>query len=179
MVRILVRSFLFKGESFSFVKGLWLLNLNNRKIFLWIFSGSALHLMFFGGDWKISCFLAFRIFCEIYIFFRDHCLVYRRAFSAGAFLQGGLNLLRSSSSCIRGFSLASLWSMITSCYFSVDLAFSFVVQQIWYCWHLLVQERGRIGHLEQNVGLWNHTGLLKLIGIAGIIIIKASTRFSM
>ena len=38
MVRILVLSFLFKGESFSFVRGLWLLDLDNRKLFLWIFS---------------------------------------------------------------------------------------------------------------------------------------------
>ena len=105
---IVVLSFLFKGESFSFVRGLWLLNLNNRKIFLWIFSGSALHLMFFGGDWKVSCVLAFGILCEIYIFFRDHCFVYKRAFSAGAFLQGDLNSLGLSLSCIRGFSFASL-----------------------------------------------------------------------
>ena len=108
MVRILVLSFLFKGESFSFVRGLWLLDLINRNIFLWIFSGSALHLMFFGGDWKIFCFLAFGIFCEIYTFFRDLCLVYRRAFSAGAFLQGDLNLVGLSLSCIKGFSLVSL-----------------------------------------------------------------------
>ena len=33
MVKILVLSFLFKGESFSFVRGLWLLDLNNRKTF--------------------------------------------------------------------------------------------------------------------------------------------------
>ena len=96
MVRIFFLSFVFKGESFSFVKSLWLLNLNNRKIFLWIFYGSALHLMFFGGDWKVFCFLAFEILCEIYVFFRDHCLVYRRAFSAGAFLQGDLKSLRLS-----------------------------------------------------------------------------------
>ena len=104
----MVLSFLFKGESFSFVKGLWLLDLINRKIFLWIFSGSALHLMFFGGDWKVSCFLAFRILCEIYIVFWDHCLVYKRAFSNGVFLQGDLNSLGLSSSCIKGLSLASL-----------------------------------------------------------------------
>ena len=53
-----VVSFLFKGESFSFVKGLWLLDLNNRKTFLWIFSGSALHLMFSNGDWIIFSLLA-------------------------------------------------------------------------------------------------------------------------
>ena len=33
VVRLLVLSFLFKEESFSFVKGLWLLDLINRKIF--------------------------------------------------------------------------------------------------------------------------------------------------
>ena len=59
MVRILVLSFLFKGESFAYVKGLSLLDLINRKTFLWIFSGSALHLVFFDGDWKIFCFVAF------------------------------------------------------------------------------------------------------------------------
>ena len=90
---IVVFSFLYKGESFSFVRGFLLLDLNNRKIFLWIFSGSALHLMFFSGDWKVSCFLEFRIFCEIYIFFQDLCLVYRRATSAWVFLQGDLNSL--------------------------------------------------------------------------------------
>ena len=52
-----VLSFLFKGESLSFVKGLWLLDLNNRKTFLWIFSGSALHLMFSNGDWIVFYFL--------------------------------------------------------------------------------------------------------------------------
>ena len=108
MVRILDLSFLFKGEGFSFVKGLGLLDLINRNIFLWIFSGFALHLMFIGGDWKIFCFLVFGIFCEIYTFFGDLFLVYRRAFSAGAFLQGDLNSLGMSSSCIKGFSLVSL-----------------------------------------------------------------------
>ena len=34
MVRNLVFSFLFKGKSFSFVRGLWPLNLDNRKTFL-------------------------------------------------------------------------------------------------------------------------------------------------
>ena len=53
--------------------------------------------------------------------------------------------------------------------------FSFVIRKIWYCWHLLGR-KGGIGHLEQNVGLRNHIALLKLIGIAGIITFKASTR---
>ena len=65
---ILVLSFLFKGEGFSFVVGLWLLDLNNRKIFPWIFSRSALHLMFSNGDWIVFCFLGLWNSCEIYIF---------------------------------------------------------------------------------------------------------------
>ena len=130
MVRILVLSFTFKGEIFSFVRGLWLLDLINRKISLWIFSRSALHMMFFGGDWKVSFFLAFRIFCEIYIFFQDLCLVYRRVFSAGAFLQGDLNSLGLSLFFIKGFSLVSLRSMIFSCYFSVAFIFFLMWQQI-------------------------------------------------
>ena len=51
LVMIEVLSFLFKGESFSFVRGLWLLDLNNRKTFFCgNFSGSALHLMCSNGD---------------------------------------------------------------------------------------------------------------------------------
>ena len=57
-VMIEVLSFLFKGESFSFVRGLRLLDLNNKKIFLWIFFGSALHMMFSNGDWIVFYFLA-------------------------------------------------------------------------------------------------------------------------
>ena len=56
---IVVLSFLFKGESFSFVVGLWLLDLNNRKTFLVDILGSPLHLVFLDGDWKVFYFLAF------------------------------------------------------------------------------------------------------------------------
>ena len=59
MVKILVLSFLFKGERFSFVRDLWLLDLDNRKTFLRDIFGSPLHLVFFDGDWKIFWFLAF------------------------------------------------------------------------------------------------------------------------
>ena len=59
MVRILVLSFLFKGESFSFVRGLWLLDLDNRKTILVEIFGSPLHLVFLDGDWKVFLFLEF------------------------------------------------------------------------------------------------------------------------
>ena len=49
---ILVLSFLFKGENFSFVRGLWLLGLNNRKKIPVDILGSPLHLVFLDGDWK-------------------------------------------------------------------------------------------------------------------------------
>ena len=108
MVRILVLSILFKGESFSFVRGLWLLDLINRKNFLWIFSGSALHLVFFGGDWKIFCFLAFGIFCEIYTLFSGSLSCLQEGdFILGVFA-GGPQLAWTGFVCDRGFSLVSL-----------------------------------------------------------------------
>ena len=119
MVRILVLSFLFKEESCSFVRGLWLLDPDNRKTCL----GSPLHLVFLDGDWKVFCFLAFgKLLQDLYIF-GNLCLIYRRATSAWAFLQRGLNSLGLSLFFIKGFSLVSLRSVIFSCYFSV--AFSF------------------------------------------------------
>ena len=126
-VRILVLSFLFKWESFSFVRGLWLLDLNNIKLLLWIFSWIS-----FAYDvlrwWLESLLLpSIREIAMRSIFFRDHCLVYRRMTSAWAFLQGDFNSLGLSSFFIRGFSLVSLWSMIFSCYFSVDFVF--------FSWH--------------------------------------------
>ena len=121
---ILVLSFLFKGESFSFVRSLWLLDLDNWKLFLWKFFGSPLHLVFLDGDWKIFCFLAFGyLMWDLYIFFEKHCLVYRRATSTWAFLERFLNSLGLDVFCIKGFSLASMQSMISSCYFSVVFAF--------------------------------------------------------
>ena len=124
MVRNLVLSFLFKGESFSFVRGLWLLDLDNRETFLVEIFGSPLHLVFLDGDWKIFCFLAFvYLLRDLYIFFGKHCLVCKRATSTWAFLQGFLNSLGLDAFCIRGFSLASMRSMISSCYFSIAFVF--------------------------------------------------------
>ena len=88
MVKILVLSFLFKGESFSFVKGLWLLDLINRKTLLWIFLGSPLHLMFLDGDWKVFCFLAFKKLYEIYIFGGSLSCLQEDNFSLGVFARG-------------------------------------------------------------------------------------------
>ena len=85
MFSILVLSFLFKGESFSFVKGLWLLDLDNRKKFLVDIFGSPLHLMFFDGDWKIYCFLAFGYFCKIYIFWETLSCLQEGDFNLGVF----------------------------------------------------------------------------------------------
>ena len=50
MVRILVLSFLFKEESFSFLRGLWFLDLDDRKTFLVEILESPLHLVFLDGD---------------------------------------------------------------------------------------------------------------------------------
>ena len=142
-----VLSFLFKGESFSFVRGLWLLDLKNRNIFPWIFFGSTLHLMFSNGDWIVFCFLAFWKFLWDLYFSAIIVFPTRGHFGWSVFARGP-QLAWFSSSSIRGFSLVSLWSMITSFYFLVAFGFFILYWQIWYCWHLFMQDRGRIG------GLW-------------------------
>ena len=82
----LVLSFLFKGESFLFVRGLWLLDLDNRKLFLWKFFGSPLHLVFLDGDWKIYCFLAFgHLLWDIFIFRETLSCVQEGDFNLGVF----------------------------------------------------------------------------------------------
>ena len=126
MVRILVLWFLFKGERFSFVKGLWILDLINRKTFLSIFFGSPLHLVFLDGDWKIFCFLAFGKFVWDLYFFGIIVLSTGGRLHSGIFARGP-QLAWTGFVCNRGFSLASLWSMITSCYFCVDFVF--------FSWH--------------------------------------------
>ena len=89
LVRILVLSFLFKWESFSFVKGLWLLDLNNRKTFLWKFFWIC--FAFDVLKWWLAC-LQLTSIVEILvrsIFFRGyHCFVYRRAFWLERFCRG-------------------------------------------------------------------------------------------
>ena len=86
LVRILVLSFLFKWESFSFVRGLWLLNLDNRKKNLVDIFGSPLHPMFFDGDWKIFCFLSFEyLFWDLYIFQETFSCLQEGNFNLGVF----------------------------------------------------------------------------------------------
>ena len=160
---ILVLSFLFKGESFSFVKGLWLLDLDNRKTIIVEIFGSPLHLMFLDGDWKIYCFLAFGYFLwDLYIFGK-HCLVYRRATSTWAFLQGFLNSLGLDAFCIRGFSLVSMWSMISSLLFFCSICSFLMTQQIWYGWRLLCRREGAIASLGKSMDTETSSILVKLI----------------
>ena len=61
-------------------------------------------------------------------------------------------------------------------FYKIQLLSHVIANLIWLTF--VVQERGHIGSLEQNVGHRTCSKLLKLIGIAGIIIIKASTRIS-
>ena len=115
---ILVLSFLFKGESFSFVRGLWPLDLDNRKTILVEIFGSPLHLMFLDGDWKIYYFLSFGyLLWDLYFVETLSCLQ-EGDFNLGVFA-GAPQLAWIGFVCIRGFSLLSLWSMISSCYFSI------------------------------------------------------------
>ena len=62
-------------ESFSFVRGLWLLDMDNRKTFLVEILGSPLHLVFLDGDWKIYCFPSIWVFFLRSIFFFGNILL--------------------------------------------------------------------------------------------------------
>ena len=142
MVRILVLSFLFKGESFSFVRGLWLLDLDNRKLFLWIFSWIS-----FASDvlrwWLESLLLpSIREIVARSIFFWESLSCLQEGdFSLGVFA-GAPQLAWIGFACIRGFSLVSLQSMISSFYFSVASSFFLMLQQIWYGWRLSCMKEG-------------------------------------
>ena len=131
-------------ESFSFVKGLWLLDLNNRQTFLVDILGSPLHLVFLDGDWKVFCFLTSgKLLWDLYLFRESLSCLQEGDFSLGVFA-GGPQLAWIDFVFIRGFSLVSLRSMIFSCYFSVAFSFFLMYQQIWYGWHLLCRREGAL-----------------------------------
>ena len=143
-----VLSFLFKGESFSFVRGLWLWDLNNRKTFLWKF-----FWIWFASDVLKWWLASLQLLSIVEILVRSIFFVAIIVLSTGgrfgwSVFVGGPQLARFSSSWIKGFSLVSLWSMITSFYCLVAFSFFILYVQIWYGWHLLVQGRGRFDGLE-------------------------------
>ena len=141
---ILVLSFLFKGEKFSFVRGLWLLDLDNRKTIFVEILGSPLHLVFLDGDWKVFCFLAFGKFLwDLYLFRESLSCLQEGDFSLGVFARGP-QLAWIVFVFIRGFSLVSLRSMISSCYFSIAFGLFFMLQEIWYGWRLLCRREGAL-----------------------------------
>ena len=76
---------LFKGESFSFVRGLWLLDLDNRKTFFMDIFASPLHLAFLDGDRKVFCFLAFGKFLWDLYFFETLSCLQESDFNLGVF----------------------------------------------------------------------------------------------
>ena len=127
---ILVLSFRFKGESFSFVRGLWLLDLDNRKTFLvdifWIsFASGVLRR-------RLESLLLpsiGEIFVRSIYFLQSLTCLQEGEISLG-FFAGAPQLTWIGFACIKGFSLVSLRSMISSCYFSVAFSFFLMLQQI-------------------------------------------------
>ena len=149
MVRILVLSFLFKGDSFSFVRGLWLLDLINRKTFLWIFFGSPLHLVFFDGDWKIDCFLAFvYLLWDLYFLETLSCLQ-AGDFNLGVFA-GAPQLAWLGCILYQGvfISINAIYDFILL--FFCSIWSSFLTHQIWYGWRLLCRREGALASLGKS-----------------------------
>ena len=128
---ILVLSFLFKGESFSFLRGLWLLDLDNRKTFLvdifWIsFASGVLRR-------RLESLLLpsiGEIFVRSIYFFGKHCLVYGRAASTWVFLQGFLNSLAIGCVLYQGVSISinAIYDFILL--FFCSFCFFLMMQQI-------------------------------------------------
>ena len=153
MVRILALSFLFKGESFSFVRGLWLLDLDNRKTFLvdisWIsFASGVLR-------WWLESLLLPRIreiFVRSIYFFGNLSCLQEGNISLGVFA-GAPQLAWIGFVCIKGYSFVSLWSMIYSCYFFYSICFFLMMQQIWYGWRLLCRREGAVASWGKTLGI--------------------------
>ena len=164
--------------SRSFAKGLWLLDLINRKTFLWIFLGSPLHLVFLDGDWKVFYFLAFeKLLWDLYLFLGIFVLSTGGRLQLRRFCKGTSTRL----DCLHFYqgvfiSVIAIYDLLLLFFCSIFLFSHDAANLIWLTF--VVQERGRIGSLGENVGHKNCSNLLKLIKIVGIIIIKASTRFS-
>ena len=162
MVRILVLSFLFKGESFSFVRGLWLLHLDNRKTFIvdifWIsFASGVLRW------WLKNLFLP----------------------SIWVFLVRSIFFCRGSSTCLDWMRLyQGVFISINEIYdfillFFYSFCFFLMMQQIWYGWRLLCRREGALTswrktldiELAQSFSNWfgqqdhHHQGIYKVIQV--------------
>ena len=133
MVRILVLSFLFQGESFSFVRCLWLLDLINRKIFfvdiLWIcFASSVLWW------WLENLLLPSiqNIVWDLCLFSGSLSCLQEGVFSWSVFA-GGPQL-----ACIVFILYQGVFISFIVIYDYILLLFyrsffSFMIQKIWYC----------------------------------------------
>ena len=115
--------------------------------------------------------------CKIYIFFGIFVLSTGGRLPLGHFCRGTSTRL----DCLRFYqgvfiSVIAIYDFFLLFFCSILFFSHDAANLIWLTF--VVQERGSIDFLEQNVGHRTCSKLLKLIGIAGIIIIKASTRFS-
>ena len=152
MVRILVFSFLFKEEIFSFVRGLWLLDLDNRKLFLWIFFGSPLHLVFLDGDWKVFCFLAFEKFVwDLYPFSGSLSRLLEGDFNLGVFA-GFPQLSWLGCALYQGvfISINAIYDFILLFFFSFCFSHNAI---IWYGWRLVCMREGALASWGKTLSI--------------------------
>ena len=158
-----VLSFLFKGESFSFVRGLWLLDLDNRKTFFVKIFGSPLHLVFLDGDWKIYCFLAFGyLLWDKYIFRETLSCLQEGDFNLGVFA-GVPQLAWLGCVLYQGvfIGINTIYDFILL--FFCSICSFLMTQQIWYGWRLLCKREGAVASLDKSFYIEAPSNLLKLI----------------
>ena len=105
---------------------------------------SPLHLVFFDGDWKVYCILAFKYLWWDLYFSWNLCHYLQEGDFTWAFLQGFLNLFvwhRFYQGSSYGFILSFLCRL-----------FSFLLMhQIWYCWCFLCRREGASASLGKSI----------------------------
>ena len=140
---ILVFSFLFKGESFSFVRGFWLLDLDNRKTILveifWIsFASGVLR-------WWLKNLLlpSIWVFVVRSIIFGNIVLSTGGRLELGCFCRGSstrLDWMRMYQGIF--ISIIAIYDFILL--FFCSICSFLMTQQIWYGWRLLCRRKGSL-----------------------------------
>ena len=138
------------------------MDLDNRKLLLWKFFVSPLHLVFLDGDWKIYCFLAFGYLLWDLYFFGNI------VFPTGGWLQLG--------HFCRGSSTRLAWMRLyQGVFISINVIYDFILiffcitcsflmkQQIWHGWHLLCRREGAVASLGKTLDIKTPLNILKLI----------------
>ena len=133
------------NERASHCKGvfgswIWIIE---KTILVEIF-GSPLHLVFFDGDWKVYCFLAFGyLWWDLYFFWNI-------VLSTGGRLQLGRFCRGSSTRLYQGVFISIIVIYDFILLFFCSICSFLLTHQIWYGWRLLCKREGALISLGKS-----------------------------